>query len=312
MTNIIQIPFHIGDFLSSTMHMDATEVGAHWMLIIAHYQAGEKGLPNDDKKLAMIAKVTTKTWARIRDTVLEKFDLKDDFWSQKRVIETLLKVSEVKAQNSAKSLKRWSGYNAVALHQISKPKTLNHKPIKKDIPNGISKTIAPKRIEKPPDIDQNVWEDFEKHRQAKKAPVTETVINMIRHEAVKAGWTLEAAIKEMCSRGWQGFKAEWIENERKNNGSPQKTVAQRADEATARALAKLGSGEANSDFSNGKAILRHSGHLQQATGGAGEFDSSNGAASLPLYPRGYSSGLLQMDAQSDENTNARSDCSNHR
>ena len=25
-------------------------------------------------------------------------------------------------------------------------------------------------------------------------------------EAVKAGWTLEAAMRECCARGWQGFK----------------------------------------------------------------------------------------------------------
>lgn len=49
-SGIITVPFHIGDFLSGTMHMDTLEKGAYLMLILAHYQSGEDGLQDDDKK----------------------------------------------------------------------------------------------------------------------------------------------------------------------------------------------------------------------------------------------------------------------
>lgn len=97
--------------------------------------------------------------------------------------------------------------------------------------------IKPKKSEKlkmPPDVSEGVWEDFVKHRKAKRAPVTETVINSIRREALKIAWTLDKALAEVCARGWQGFKAEWItNNQSKGNQNATAhhnlTKAQRAD-----------------------------------------------------------------------------------
>ena len=50
-------------------------------------------------------------------------------------------------------------------------------------------------------------------RKTKKAPVTETVLKTIRSEAAKIGWTIEQAMAEMSARGWQGFKASFIQRE---------------------------------------------------------------------------------------------------
>ena len=71
------------------------------------------------------------------------------------------------------------------------------------------------RADKPPDVEPDVWDDFLKHRKAKKAKVTATALEGIRREATKAGWSMNDALKEICLRGWQGFKADWvIENKR--------------------------------------------------------------------------------------------------
>jgi len=72
-------------------------------------------------------------------------------------------------------------------------------------------------IEKPENITNQTWNDFLVHRKKKKASVTQTVINTFIEEAKKAGWTLEDALKECMNRGWQGFKAEWVENKDKKN-----------------------------------------------------------------------------------------------
>jgi hypothetical protein len=68
------------------------------------------------------------------------------------------------------------------------------------------------KIQKPEDVSDQTWEDFITHRKAKKAPITATVIDQIQREAIKAGTTIDEAIKEMVSRNWQGFKAEWYKN----------------------------------------------------------------------------------------------------
>lgn len=62
---------------------------------------------------------------------------------------------------------------------------------------------------KPEGVDDRVWTDFVAHR-TKKGGVTETAVDGIRREAATAGWTLNAALSEVVSRNWQGFKADWV------------------------------------------------------------------------------------------------------
>lgn len=63
---------------------------------------------------------------------------------------------------------------------------------------------------KPDDVTEQTWSDFLALRKRKNSPVTATVLSGIRKEATKAGFTLEQALAETCTRGWQSFKAEWV------------------------------------------------------------------------------------------------------
>jgi hypothetical protein len=65
-------------------------------------------------------------------------------------------------------------------------------------------------IPKPDDVCHQVWNDFYALRTSKKAPLTESALQNIRNQAMIAGWTLENALAECCTRGWTGFKAEWV------------------------------------------------------------------------------------------------------
>lgn len=71
--------------------------------------------------------------------------------------------------------------------------------------------------EKPDDVSDAVWGDFLSTRKAKKAPVTDTALKAIRREAEKVDWSMERALSECCSRGWQGFKADWITKDQPQN-----------------------------------------------------------------------------------------------
>lgn len=62
----------------------------------------------------------------------------------------------------------------------------------------------------PSDVSQQVWQDFIALRKAKRAPMTQRVLDGLMSEAEKAGWTLEKALEECCVRGWQAFKADWV------------------------------------------------------------------------------------------------------
>jgi hypothetical protein len=66
------------------------------------------------------------------------------------------------------------------------------------------------QIEKPIAVSEQVWNDFLALRKAKRAPLSATALASIAKEAEKAAMHIEEALTECVTRGWQGFKAEWI------------------------------------------------------------------------------------------------------
>ena len=82
------------------------------------------------------------------------------------------------------------------------------------------KNTAPRCVAPPVGVSPVVWTDFQKLRKTKKAPITETSLAGIKREAEKAGWRLEDALQECCTRGWQSFKADWVAG----SGQPENSV----------------------------------------------------------------------------------------
>jgi len=80
---------------------------------------------------------------------------------------------------------------------------------KKKVPK---KKVNSKIIKKPKNITDQTWSDFETHRKNLKAPITQTVLNTFSKQSELAGMSLEDALIESISRGWRGFKAEWMKN----------------------------------------------------------------------------------------------------
>ena len=74
----------------------------------------------------------------------------------------------------------------------------------------------------PENVFIQTWRDFHTLRKKKRAPITETTLNGIIKEAAIANFTLEEALQECCTRGWQSFKAEWINNSKKDNNNDDK------------------------------------------------------------------------------------------
>ena len=56
--------------------------------------------------------------------------------------------------------------------------------------------------------------DWLAHRKSRKAPLTHTAWNGIKREAELAHWSMEDACTTAMARGWTGFNAGWLENER--------------------------------------------------------------------------------------------------
>lgn len=84
-------------------------------------------------------------------------------------------------------------------------------------PTRKSKTKPPA---KPDCVTDATWRDFTDHRK-RKGGLTQTALAGIEREAKAAGWPLEAALAEVVTRNWQGFKADWVANAPKPNGAAQ-------------------------------------------------------------------------------------------
>jgi helix-turn-helix protein len=72
---------------------------------------------------------------------------------------------------------------------------------------------------------EQLFSDWLKVRAAKKAPVTQTVVDRIGnqlHLAQAKGWSVEEAMAECVVRNWRGFEAEWLIA--KEKGQPVRTA----------------------------------------------------------------------------------------
>jgi uncharacterized protein YdaU (DUF1376 family) len=72
------MPMYWGDYLRQTQHFDITQHGMYLLLIGHYWQTG--GLPNDEKQLAAITKLSVARWRTLSPPVLAKFtpDLKHE------------------------------------------------------------------------------------------------------------------------------------------------------------------------------------------------------------------------------------------
>lgn len=147
----------------------------------------------------------------------------------------------------------------------------------KDLSNDKSKKKKIE-LEKPDDVTKQTWADFTTQRNAKKAPITATVLSRIRDEAANAGWTLERALQEICLRGWQGFKAEWLtKNEGKSNGRTEKYTA---DDALREVIDEIGA-----DRTPDPPAFCDPGHLRQIGGGSENPDAGDDGGSQGFHGR---------------------------
>ena len=105
--------------------------------------------------------------------------------------------------------------------EIAPPQKLHQTPAKsapkpsRTINIGKDKSLPIARgakVQKPDGVEQAVWNDYLDLRKAKRAPLSNTALAAIEREAKIVGWSLNDAIAECVARGWQGFKAEWVKD----------------------------------------------------------------------------------------------------
>ena len=85
------MPLYVADYLADAAHLSTIEHGAYLLLIMTYWQRG-KALPDDDKKLATIVRVSPEEWAGMRETLAEFFECDGSLWRHGRIERELDKI----------------------------------------------------------------------------------------------------------------------------------------------------------------------------------------------------------------------------
>ena len=251
--------FYVSDYTSHTAHLEPMEDLAYRRMLDLYYMR-EGPLPADAQEVARLIRMRQYT-AEVESVLREFFALCDDGWRHARCDEEIAKMADRQAKARASAAASVSARRTLAQRALSKrsssadrapnerlanaqrtlserstdaeqPAAQKNKPTQESDDTAAAsprKRAASPALDAPEDVSEQVWADFVAHRKAKKAPVTQTVIDNFRAEARKAGISLEEALRTCCALGWQGFRAEWLG--RKNSTTNQRNTAAPMDKA---------------------------------------------------------------------------------
>lgn len=236
-------PHHIGDFDKATRHLTRIERSVYRDLIDLYYDT-EQPLTLDKAALCrrIIARSNEESTA-VEQVLNEFFTETPTGWYHDRCeaeiaayhANTSQKALAGKASAEAKRLKKLQALNgdSTAVEQPLKSvetegqRNSTNQSTNQPSTNNQEEERAPRKrsahpvVAKPDGVDEQIWVDWLKLRDKKKAPVTETVLAGAINEAGKAGMTLEDFLKVWCLRGSQGLEASWLKpEERAQSRSP--------------------------------------------------------------------------------------------
>jgi uncharacterized protein YdaU (DUF1376 family) len=212
--------FNIKDYQSHTGHLDDLEDLAYRRLLDWCY-LHERPLPEDPAEVARLIRMRSHSDC-IAAVLREFFVRTDSGWISERVHRELTRISakSKKASESAKA--RWNkGLDANASESHTEgnathnplPITQDPIPSTQDTKPKVRNTRTSTVVECFDGVEPQVWEDWLAIRKAKKLPLTKTAMAQVEAEVLKAGISMQEALKECCLRGWGGFKASWLTRE---------------------------------------------------------------------------------------------------
>jgi len=204
--------FNIGDYASHTRNLSLLEDLAYRRLLDEYYLHEH---PLNVSVTAVARQIGMREHEDCIKFILDSFFiLTESGWINTRADREIehFKGKIAQASNAGKaSAERRLNVRSTGVQPNNKQEPITNK-------QETNKTIKEKKSAtsaelQPLDVSDEVWQDFLIARKAKKQAVTKTALNGIRNEADKAGWSMEAALSQICLRGWGGFKADWVANQ---------------------------------------------------------------------------------------------------
>jgi uncharacterized protein YdaU (DUF1376 family) len=214
----IWMPLYVADYISATSRLTTEQHGAYLLLLMDYWKNGAP--PDNDQVLAQITKLSHDAWTNARTMLEGFFDVCDGHWFQHRLEAEMVKANHNKTANSkrgkAGAAARWGKKDASSIPGASLEVCSADSTSPSPTPSNNKRKEKATSVACPDSVNQQVWHDFLKMRKTMNKPFSETALKLIIHEAEKAGWSLENALAECCTRGWQSFKADWVKDKLSN------------------------------------------------------------------------------------------------
>ena len=194
--------FNIGDYASHTRNLSLLEDLAYRRLLDEYYLHEQPLNPS----VALVARhIGMQGHEDEVKFVLETFfELLDIGWANNRADQEIQHF-RAKSEQASRAGKA-SAARRLNIRSTDVQPTNNQQPIT----NNQEKNTKRPSVAPPDGVSPEVWDSFVKHRKAKKAQLTQLVVDTIAEQAQKAGWTLEKALIECVVRNWQSFRADWV------------------------------------------------------------------------------------------------------
>lgn len=112
----IWMPLYIGDYLADTSRLTTEQHGAYLLLLMDYWRSGR--LPDDDKVLSQISKLSNDAWSNARAMLEQFFSIEDGYWIHSRVEQEMAEAKVNKQKNHDRAVKaaksRWNHANSNA------------------------------------------------------------------------------------------------------------------------------------------------------------------------------------------------------
>lgn len=107
------MPLFAGDYLADTDHLTTEEHGAYLLLLMAMWRRNAY-VPNDDKDLARITRLSGPKWRAVKSRLLPMLTVEGEFLTQKRLKEEWDYAKENSKKQSDKAYRRWNKIKGLA------------------------------------------------------------------------------------------------------------------------------------------------------------------------------------------------------
>lgn len=93
------MPLFCDAFIADTQHLTLEEAGAYMKILMVTWRNNGVALPDDAKRMCRTLSVTPAKWAKLRESLVEFFDLSDGNFRQKRLEKEWSYVNEKSQKN---------------------------------------------------------------------------------------------------------------------------------------------------------------------------------------------------------------------